>query len=248
MRGHDERPSAMDPAAASADQVELSAGQMPPVEAGAEEAPEEEAFSEILRYTGAGFVGGLVLGAVLDAVGLQGSAIGQWLVRTLAGEGESLLEGLYALRRRLSGRAGSMAEAYGWGKLGGMALPWLVDWGSRAMGVDVNAAGGFYVPYLYALSDQIGGNISSTLYLHRRERSWRKTLRAYVHHPVLLTSLAVVLVVPLGLLLVRLAGFRPDTQVYTALETIAANLCWLPPLVGWLHERRGRGREREAAA
>ena len=41
-----------------------------------------------------------------------------------------------------------------------------------------------------------------------------------------------------GLFLVRLAGFSPTNQVYTALETIAANLCWLPPLVGWLHERR----------
>ncbi len=203
-----------------------------------EDEGEEEEFSEIIRYTGAGFVGGLVLGAALDALGFQGSAVGQWLVRTLAGEGESILEGIFSLRKRLGGGAESMAQAYGFGKLAGMALPWVVDWGSRALGVDVNAAGGFYVPYLYALGDQIGGNISSTLYLHRREGSWGATLRAYLRHPVLLTSLAVVLLVPVGLLLVRLGGFRPDTQVFTALETIAANLCWLPPLVGWLRERR----------
>jgi len=203
-----------------------------------EEEGEEEEFSEIIRYTGAGFVGGLLLGAVLDAFGFQGSAVGQWLVRTLAGEGESILEGLYSVRKRLAGGAESMAQAYGFGKLAGMALPWVIDWGSRALGVDVNAAGGFYVPYFYAMGDQIGGNVSSTLYLRRREGSWAGALRTYIHHPVLLTSLAVVLVVPLGLLAVRLAGFRPDTQVFTALETIAANLCWLPPLVGWLRERR----------
>ncbi len=205
-----------------------------------EDEEEEEEFSEIIRYTGAGFLGGLVLGAVLDAFGFQGSAVGQWLVRTLAGEGESILEGLFALRKRLAGGAASMAQAYGFGKLAGMALPWVIDWGSRALGIDVNAAAGFYVPYFYALGDQIGGNISSTLYLRRREGSWQGTLHAYLRHPVLLTSLAVVLLVPLGLLAVRLAGFRPDTQVFTALETIAANLCWLPPLVGWVRERRER--------
>jgi hypothetical protein len=34
-------------------------------------------------------------------------------------------------------------------------------------------------------------------------------------------------------------GFSPTTQVYTALETMAANLCWIPPLVGWLREKSG---------
>lgn len=74
---------------------------------------EEEEFSEIIAYTGAGFVGGLVLGAVLDALGLQASAVGQWLVRTLAGEGESILEGVYALRRqRLHGRGLWLGQAH----------------------------------------------------------------------------------------------------------------------------------------
>ncbi len=199
---------------------------------------EAEEFSEIVVYTGAGFVGGIALGAVLDALGFQGSAVGQWLVRTLAGESESLLEGLFAIRRRLRGGAASMAEAYGWGKLIGMAIPWIIDWGSRALGVDVYGVAGFYIPYFYALGDQMGGNVSSTLFLRRREGSWRGALAVYVRHPVLLTSLAVILVVPLGLLTARLLGFSPSTQVFTALETIAANLCWAPPLVGWLRERR----------
>ncbi len=201
---------------------------------------ESEEFSEIVAYTGAGFVGGLALGAVLDALGFQGSAVGQWLVRTLAGEGESVLEGVYALRRRLRGGNASMAEAYGWGKLIGMGLPWAIDWGSRALGIDVHGVAGFYIPYFYALGDQIGANISSTLFLRRREGSWRGALATYVRHPVLLTSLIVILIVPVGLLAARLLGFRPDTQVFTALETIAANLCWAPPLVGWLRERRMR--------
>ena len=56
----------------------------------------------------------------------------------------------------------------------------------------------------------------------------------------MLAGLTVVLAVPLGLLAARLLGFSPGTQVLTALETIAANLCWLPPTVGWLRERRAK--------
>ena len=52
-----------------------------------------EEFGELIRFTLTGFVGGLVLGAVLDYFGFSRSAIGQWLVRTISGEGESLLEG-----------------------------------------------------------------------------------------------------------------------------------------------------------
>ena len=54
----------------------------------------------------------------------------------------------------------------------------------------------------------------------------------------MLTSLLVILAVPVGLLLARLLGFSPSNQVLTALETIASNLCWVPPAVGWLWERR----------
>lgn len=53
----------------------------------------------------------------------------------------------------------------------------------------------------------------------------------------MLASLLVILIVPAGLLAARIAGFSPATQTYTALETIAANLCRVPPLVGWLRER-----------
>lgn len=211
---------------------------------GLERSDSQEEFGELVKFTLAGFAGGLALGVLLDFLGLQLSGIGQWLVRTLAGEGESLLEGFYALRQRLRGAGGSMAEAYGWGKLLGMAAPWLVDWGSRRLGVDVYGVQGFYIPYLYSMSDQIGANLSGLAYLRRTEGSWVKALSRYTRHPVLLASLAVVLIVPAGLFLARVAGFSPTTQRYTALEAIAANLCWVPPLVGALEERLLRRRQR----
>jgi len=136
-----------------------------------------------------------------------------------------------------------MAEAYGWGKLAGMTIPWWIDWGSRAMGVDVYGVAGFYIPFFYAMSDQVGGNVSGLLFLRRRERSWRRGLAAYARHPVMVTGLIVVLGVPLALLTARVLGFSPTTQVLTALETVIANLCWLPPAVGWWFERR-RSRRR----
>jgi hypothetical protein len=130
-----------------------------------------EGFGELVRYTAAGYVGGVVLGGVLDALGFQRSAVGQWLVRTLAGEGESVMEGVYALRRRLAERGASLAEAYGWGKLIGMTVPWWIDWGSRLLGVNVYGVEAFYIPYFYAMSDQIGGNVSGLLFLRRRDGS-----------------------------------------------------------------------------
>jgi hypothetical protein len=205
----------------------------------AEHEPAEE-FGELLRYTLAGFAGGLLLAGLLDHLGLQRSGLGQWAVRTLSGEGESLFEGAYALRRRLARSRGSMAEAYGWGKVLGMAVPWAVDGISRLLGVNVYGIEGFYIPYFYALSDQIGANVSGLVFLRRQRGSWRSALRAYVRHPVMMASLVVVLAVPFALLAARLLGFRPATQLLTAAETIAADLCWLPPLVGWWSERRAR--------
>jgi hypothetical protein len=198
---------------------------------------EEEEFGELLKYTGAGFAGGFLIGTLLDYFGLQLSAIGQWVVRTIAGEGESIFEGAYAIRRRIRGSIGSMAEAYGWGKFFGMMIPWVIDWGSRLLGIDVYGVEGFYIPYFYALSDQIGANVSGLLFLHRKEREWPKTIDLYIHHPVMITSLAIILLVPIGLFIARFLGFSPKTQVYTALETIVANLCWVPPLIGWLKEK-----------
>ena len=198
---------------------------------------EEEEFGELLKYTGTGFAGGLIIGALLDYFGFQLSSIGQWIVRTIAGEGESIFEGIYAIRCRIRGSIGSMAEAYGWGKLFGMMIPWIIDWGSRLLGIDVYGIEGFYIPYFYALSDQIGANVSGLLFLHRKERKWPKTIDRYIHHPVMITSLGIILFVPIGLFVARFMGFSPKTQVYTALETIVANLCWVPPLVGWLKEK-----------
>ncbi|MGD2103610.1 MAG: hypothetical protein PVJ55_00660 [Anaerolineae bacterium] len=206
---------------------------------------EAEEFDELIRYTVVGFVGGLLLGGVFDSLGLQRSPVGQGLVRTVSGEGESLLEGLFALRKRLGSGPAGMAEAYGWGKLVGMTLPWWIDAASRALGVDVYGVSGFYIPYFYALSDQIGANVSGLLFLRRRSGSWDEAVTAYVRHPVMIASLSVILIAPLGLLLARLLGFSPSTQVLTALETIASNLCWIPPTVGWLRERRRARQERD---
>jgi len=49
-------------------------------------APEEpEEFGELLKYTAAGFGGGLLLAGAFDSLGLQRSGLAQWAVRTLSG-------------------------------------------------------------------------------------------------------------------------------------------------------------------
>jgi hypothetical protein len=202
--------------------------------------PEElqvDSFGELAGFTLAGFVSGLVVAMFLDGLGWSRSGLGQALVRTLAGEGESLFEGFFAIRRRLLGAVGSMAEAYGWGKLLGMAFPWLIDLASRLAGVDVYGIEGFYIAYFYSMSDQLGANLLGVLFLRRQESSWAATWGRYFTHPVMLASLGVILAVPIGLLAARLLGFSPTTQVLTALETIAANLCWVPPIVGWMLQK-----------
>lgn len=143
-------------------------------------------FGELLKYTVSGYGGGLLAGSLLDYLGFQRSAIGQWIVRSLSGEGESIFEGIYVVRQRILRSSGSMPEAYGWGKFLGVTAPWIVDSLSRFLGVDVYGVEGFYIPYFYALSDQIGANISGLIFL--------------------------------------------------AHETIVANLCWVPPMVGWMGE------------
>lgn len=107
----------------------------------------EKGFSELLHYTLPGYLAGLVLGLFLDQIGLQRSGWGQWLVRTITGEGERLLEGIYALRQRMGARAARMAESYGWGKLLGLTVPWWIDLASRGLGVDVYGVEGFYLPF-----------------------------------------------------------------------------------------------------
>lgn len=202
-----------------------------------EEELEGEGFDELIKFTIPGFISALLAGVLFDYFGFQTSAVGQWIVRTLSGEGESIFEGIYAFRKRLSHATGSLAEAYGWGKFIGMFFPWIIDWGSRWMGVDVYGVESFYIPYFYAMSDQMGANISGALYLRKKEGSWRAASARYFRHPVMLSSLSIILIVPIGLLAVRLLGFSPTTQKFTALETIAANLCWLPPVIGWLSEK-----------
>jgi hypothetical protein len=198
---------------------------------------EESGFSELIRYTIPGYIIGLGLGFALDFFGYQTSAVGQWIVRTITGEGESILEGVFSLRQRILGRAAGMAEAYGWGKLIGMTFPWWIDLGSRLLGVDVYSIESFYIPFFYGMSDQIGANISGLHFLRRREGDWRAALQAYWRHPVMVSGLVLILIVPVGLLVSRLLGFSPTTQVLTAFEAIAANLCWIPPLLGSLAER-----------
>lgn len=199
-----------------------------------------EEYGELLKFTLTGFLGGLLAGAVLDYLGLQRSGWGNWLVRTLSGEGESILEGLYAAKQRLAGRIGTMAEAYGWGKVLGMGVPWVVDAATRAAGMNAYGLETFYVPYLYALSDQIGANIFGLLYLYRRHGGWGRAFSAYVANPIMLASLVVIIIPLAGLALARYSGFAPITQTRAAAETIAANLCWLPPLIGFWRERRNR--------
>ena len=202
---------------------------------------DEGKFDELLKYTFPGYGLGLAAGIAADTLGYPDNPWIQGGVRTLAGEGESIFEGIFAIKQRLSGAVDSMAAAYGRGKLIGMALPWVIDAGSRMAGVDVNGIGGFYIPFFYALSDQIGANVSGFAYTRKKEGSFSKALRVYIKDPVMLSSAAVIAIAPIGLFGARMLGFSPDTQVATALETIATNACWLPPVVGWLNEKRKRG-------
>jgi hypothetical protein len=201
--------------------------------------PEGE-FGELLKFTLVGYLGGLGLGYLLDRLGYATSALGGFFVRTLSGEGDGIFEGFYSLRQRFRKARSSMAEAYGWGKILGVLAGGIIDLLSRLLGVNIDGIEGFYIPYFYAMSDQIGASISGFVYLKRKKGDWGRALRTYVRHPVMMTSLLVLLLVPVALLAARMMGFSPTTQVYAAVETIAANVGWLPPLVGWLSERRKR--------
>ncbi len=200
------------------------------------EREEREGFRELLLFTLGGYALSLVSAYILDTFNLQRNPIGEWIVRTFAGEGESIFEGIFAVKNRLLGGAGSLAEAYGWGKFLGIALPWVVDWGSRLAGINMYSWQSFYVPYLYAMGDQIGATLSMFLFFSRREGGILPGLVRYLQNPVSVASLLIILIVPIGLLTVRLLGFSPTTQILVSLETIAANLCWVPPLVGAILE------------
>lgn len=65
-----------------------------------DERPEEKGeFGELVKYTITGYIGGLSVAALLDYLGFQCNPIGQWAVRTLSGEAESIFEGFYAFRQ-----------------------------------------------------------------------------------------------------------------------------------------------------
>ena len=107
---------------------------------------ESEEFSELIRFTFAGFAGGAIAAFLLETLGFQRSAVGQWLVRTLSGEGESIFEGLYVFRQRWLGKAKSMAEAYGWGKFIGIFVPWIYGLGNSPFGDGCLWGGKFLYP------------------------------------------------------------------------------------------------------
>ena len=73
---------------------------------------EREEFGELIKFTLAGFGASLILGWFLDSLGIRKNPVGEWGARTLAGEGESILEGVFAIRKRLSGATRSLAQAY----------------------------------------------------------------------------------------------------------------------------------------
>jgi len=225
-------------------------------------------YKELSLFTLVGFAGGLGLGALLDALGFSASAIGEWAVRTLSGEGEDLGEGAWLLRRRLrrknaqargeareeeeekdplreegltwfeEGEEGGAAEAYGAGKIVGMALPWAVDAVSRLAGVDVRAPEGSYVAYLYSLADQIFATISGFRFHARRAGSFLGGLKGYFRDPVMVSSLTVITVPFLLLYWIRAAGWRPHSLLLAAVEGVLLNLCWVPPVTAWFWDRR----------
>jgi len=61
---------------------------------------EREEFKEMIGYTLSGYGIGLALGAVLDFLGMPLNAVGNWLVRTFSGEGESIFEGIFAIKKK----------------------------------------------------------------------------------------------------------------------------------------------------
>src|SRR3546814_11730665 len=78
------------------------------------EEDESEEYGELLKFTLAGFAGGLLAGAILAGLGTQRRGWGHWLVRTPAGEGERALSRLSALGPRWRGGGGEEGRASGW--------------------------------------------------------------------------------------------------------------------------------------
>ncbi|MCL4219155.1 MAG: hypothetical protein KJ052_19410, partial [Candidatus Hydrogenedentes bacterium] len=83
------------------------------------------------------------------------------------------------------------------------------------MRVDMYGVESIDIPNLYAQSHQIMANLAGFLYLRRKATSPSVALRSYLRNPVMASSWAVILVVPVGLWFVRSSGFTPDTHVRT---------------------------------
>jgi len=110
-------------------------------------------------------------------------------------------------------------------------------WGYQRSAWGLYAARGFFIPYFYAMSEQIGANVSGLIFTKRRGLTWPAAWSNHLRQPSMAASLGIIVLVPCGLPLARLLGYGPTSQMSTALATIAANVCWFPPLVGWLGER-----------
>lgn len=195
---------------------------------------EQEEFGELLKYTGAGFAGGLLparYSIILDSTKahLVNGSFARFPEKEKACLKASMPSGnAFAVQpgqwpRRMAGE--SSLGCYFRGSSIGAA-----EW-SESMSTEWKD---FISRFFYALSDQLGANIAGGIFLRKKAGAWGRALSEYVRHPVMLSSAVVVLVVPIGLLIARLLGFSPTTQISTAVETIVANLCWVPPLVGWL--------------
>ena len=130
------------------------------------------------------------------------------------------------------------AEAYGTGKIVGMAAPWVIDAVSRLAGVDVRAPEGSYVAYFYSLADQLFATINGLRYHIRRAGSIWAGVKGYFLDPVMATSFSVVTLPFLALYFVRSAGWRPNSLFLAALEGVLLNLCWVPPMAAWVWDWR----------
>ena len=71
---------------------------------------EGEDFSELISIQFPGTSLGLLAGFFLDFQGYQWGPVGQWFVRTLAGEGESILKE-FSIRQRLLKAEGNMVKS-----------------------------------------------------------------------------------------------------------------------------------------
>ena len=71
---------------------------------------EGEDFSELIKYTIPGQSWGCLQGFFWISKDIQQSPVRQWFVRTLAGEGESIFEGIFSIRQRLRKTEVSMVK------------------------------------------------------------------------------------------------------------------------------------------